>query len=280
MKLAPIPAGEFLMGGREPAEELVKAFAAYNRKPDFFKDEYPRHRVRITKLFHLGKYEVTVGQFRQFVKQTGYKTEPERDGEGGWGYNPALGKCEGRNPNFHWRNVGFPQTDDHPVVNVTWNDATAFCQWLTRKEGKTYRRPQAEWNTLAVRARHAIHNGDDRTPWPMMSTMPQAGRHFPTFRNLKFPRASGPSSPLRWATFRRTRLGCTTCMATFGSGVPTGTSKTTTPDRRWMIRPVRTLATGGCGGAEHGTVSRFGRACPSAIGTRRAAAASILASAS
>ncbi len=38
MKLAPIPAGEFLMGGREPAEELVKAFAAYNRKPDFFKE--------------------------------------------------------------------------------------------------------------------------------------------------------------------------------------------------------------------------------------------------
>ena len=90
MKLEQIPAGEFMMGGTEPAEELVKAFAAYHRKPEFFKDEYPRHRVRITKPFYFGKYEVTVGQFRRFVEDAGYKTEAERDGTGGWGYNPTI----------------------------------------------------------------------------------------------------------------------------------------------------------------------------------------------
>lgn len=38
------------------------------------------------------------------------------------------------------------QTDEHPVVNVTWNDSKAFCEWLSKKEGKTYRLPtEAEW---------------------------------------------------------------------------------------------------------------------------------------
>ena len=48
--------------------------------------EGPRHRVRITKPFRLGRHEVTVGQFRQFVDQTGYKTVAERDGRGGYGF--------------------------------------------------------------------------------------------------------------------------------------------------------------------------------------------------
>ena len=126
MRLIGIPAGEFLMGGQEPAAELVKAFPAYNRKPECFKDEYPRHRVRITKPFYIGKYEVTVGNFWQFVKDTRYKTEAEKDGQGGWGYNPESGRCEGRRPLYNWRNPGFPQTDDHPVLNVTSNDAVGL----------------------------------------------------------------------------------------------------------------------------------------------------------
>jgi len=146
MKLVLVPAGEFLMGGPEPAEELVKAFAAYRRPATYFADEYPRHRVRITRPFYLGKYEVTVGQFGRFAQQAGYKTEAETDGQGGWGYNPATGHCEGRKPEFTWRNPGFPQTDDHPVLNVTWNDAVAFCAWLARTEGRHYRLPtEAEW---------------------------------------------------------------------------------------------------------------------------------------
>jgi len=190
MKLVLIPAGEFMMGGQESAEDLVKAFAAYNRKAEFFKDEYPRHRVRITKSFYLGKYETTVGKFKQFVTDTGYKTEAEKDGEGGWGYNSQTGQCEGRKPEFNWLNPGFKQTDDHPVLNVTWNDAAAFCQWLSRKEGKTYRLPtEAEWE-YACRAETTkrYHNGDDPACLAMVgNTLEAKGRTaFPHVQELIF----------------------------------------------------------------------------------------------
>ena len=146
IRLVLIPAGEFQMGCQEPAQDLVAAFAPYKRKPEDFSDEYPRHRVRITKPFYLGKCEVTVGEFRRFTVDAGYKTEAEADGEGGWGYNPATGRCEGRRPEFTWRNPGFPQSDKHPVLDVSWNDAAEFCQWLSRQEGKIYRLPtEAEW---------------------------------------------------------------------------------------------------------------------------------------
>ena len=163
MKMVLVPAGEFFMGGQESAKDLVEAFPAYRRPADFFKDEYPRHRVRITKPFQLGKYEVTVGQFRRFADETGYKTEAEKDGLGGWGYDAAVGKCRGRDVKFNWRTPGFKQSDDQPVLDVTWNDAVAFCKWLSRKEGKTYRLPtEAEWE-YACRAGTTTryNNGND-----------------------------------------------------------------------------------------------------------------------
>jgi formylglycine-generating enzyme required for sulfatase activity len=66
-------------------------------------------------------------------------------------------------PEYTWRNPGFTQSDDHPVVNVGWNDAVAFCQWLSGKEGHTYRLPtEAQWE-YACRAgtTRRYYNGDD-----------------------------------------------------------------------------------------------------------------------
>lgn len=131
MKLVQIPAGEFLMGSPEGEKDRD--------------DDEQQHRVRITQAFYLGQHEVTVGQFRQFVNATGYKTEAEKDGEGGYGWNESTGEFEG-DPKYNWKNTGFEQKDDHPVVNVTWNDAVAFCKWLSGQEGETYRLPtEAEW---------------------------------------------------------------------------------------------------------------------------------------
>ncbi len=193
LALVLVPAGEFLMGGQETASELVQAFAAYRRKAEYFADEYPQHRVRITRPFYLGKYEVTVGQFTRFVQDSGYRTEAETDGQGGWGFNAELHKCEGRRPQFNWRTPGFPQTDQHPVLDVTWNDALAFCRWLSQTEGHTYRLPtEAEWEyacRAGTKTRYNFGNNPDdlfqqantleargRTEFPhVQDVMPAAG---------------------------------------------------------------------------------------------------------
>ena len=165
IRLVGIPAGEFQMGGERPAEDLINIFppALYNAGPEDFSDEYPRHRARITRPFYIGQHEVTVGQFLAFVKETDYQSDAEKDGQGGWGYNEQKRKIEGRQPRYTWKSPGFTQSDDHPVVNVSANDALAFCAWLSKKEGKTYRLPtEAEWE-YACRAGSTTlyHNGDD-----------------------------------------------------------------------------------------------------------------------
>lgn len=165
MKLRLIPAGEFLMGSGESAEILAKVFEKYGKPPpkaDFFEDERPQHRVRITRPFYLGAYEVTLGQFLMFYHDAKYRTEAERDAKGGWGFTGKYDPFEQR-PQFVAWNTGFAQTNNHPVVNVSWNDAVAFCQWLSRKESKTYRLPtEAEWE-YACRAgtRTRYYFGDD-----------------------------------------------------------------------------------------------------------------------
>jgi L-fuconolactonase len=121
-----------------------------------------QHEVTISKGFYLGKHEVTVGQFKQFVKDAKYETDGERDGKGAYGINEA-GKIEEMQAKFTWKSPGFEQTDDHPVVSVSWSDAKAFCKWLSEKERKTYRlATEAEWE-FACRAgtKTAYAHGDD-----------------------------------------------------------------------------------------------------------------------
>jgi formylglycine-generating enzyme len=149
MKLVLIPAGEFTMGNRESADDTATFFSTTygaEHRAESFKDQHPQHRVRITRPFYLGVYHVTRGQFRQFVADADYKTDAEKGakpGAYGWDQDEKKYTFDAK---YSWRNVGFEQTDEHPVLNVTWNDAVAFCQWLSRKEGKTYRLPtEAEW---------------------------------------------------------------------------------------------------------------------------------------
>lgn len=172
MKLVLAPSGEFMMGSDESPKALAKAYPQYGRERFLdLVDEAPVHKVRITRPFYLGQHEVTVGQFRKFVEASGYKPESEADGTGGYGNNPDYDPeksergdaFEGRNPKYSWRNPGFKQGDDHPVVNVTWNDAVAMSKWLSEKEGEKYRLPtEAEWE-YAARAgtRTRYHSGND-----------------------------------------------------------------------------------------------------------------------
>src|SRR4051812_31919317 len=73
MALLGVPNGEFCMGADEPPEPLLEVFptSLYGREAADFSDEPPRHLVRISRPFRMGCYEVTVGQFRRFVRETG-----------------------------------------------------------------------------------------------------------------------------------------------------------------------------------------------------------------
>ena len=95
-------------------------------------DERPAHRVTVSS-FQLSKFEVTVGQFRRFVQETGYVTSAER--EGGW--LVWTGAFWERKYNASWKNPYFGQTESDPVVMVSWLDAAEFCNWLSGKERLT-----------------------------------------------------------------------------------------------------------------------------------------------
>ena len=142
MKLVLIPAGQFMMGAEEDRSDTLNYFPYCD--PKWLDGELPRHRVRITKPFYMGKYEVTLGEFLMFYHGAKYKTDIERDGKPSWGYD-STGKLIESNRFRPWA-PGWKIEKNHPVVYVSWNDATAFCKWLSKKEGKTYRLPtEAEW---------------------------------------------------------------------------------------------------------------------------------------
>jgi formylglycine-generating enzyme required for sulfatase activity len=107
--------------------------------------EKPVHRVSITQPFAMGRYEVTVGEFRQFVNATGYRTDAEKKGSC---YSWSSG---GKYINgVNWRSPGFSQNDNHPVVCVSWNDAMAYAKWLSQQTGKQYSLPsEAQWEYAA-----------------------------------------------------------------------------------------------------------------------------------
>jgi len=145
MKLALIPPGSFAMGS--PHDE-----------PGRDSSEGPQHEVVLTKAFFMGIHDVTVGQFKAFVQEKGNFPEPKSGAfrlfpNGNWAYDP----------NANWRNPGYELTDDHPLVCVNWNEAKAFCQWLSAKEDRTYALPsEAQWE-YACRAgsRTKFYFGDD-----------------------------------------------------------------------------------------------------------------------
>ena len=111
-------------------------------------DERPQHRVTIQRSFAVGVHEVTRGEFARFVAATNH---------------PAGNSCYVRNDNYRaggrkwversgrtWREPGFHQTDWHPVVCVSWDDARAYVDWLSRRTGEHYRLlTESEWEYVA-----------------------------------------------------------------------------------------------------------------------------------
>jgi uncharacterized protein (TIGR02996 family) len=148
MKFACVQAGMFLMGSSVTEEG--------------HDDNETQHEVTLTQPFYLGVYPVTVAEFEEFVKATGYKTEAEAV-SGGWGFLADEWQMD---EGLTWRTPGFAQQGRHPVVRVSWNDAQALVKWLNEVKpdsGLVYSLPsEAQWE-YACRAgsQAAFHWGDD-----------------------------------------------------------------------------------------------------------------------
>ena len=117
-----IPAGTFLMGSDQEKDSETSD------------DEFPQHSVELSE-YTIGKYPVTVAAFRAFVQDSGYQPEGQ------------------------WED--YAEYANHPVVNVTWNDAVKYCEWLTEKlkdRGIQIRLPtEAQWEKAARRTEKRIY---------------------------------------------------------------------------------------------------------------------------
>jgi len=148
MKMVLLPPGEFRMGGHPESarREIARLKVADPETYERLKSRFPtlNRRVRITRPFYMGAHEITVGQIRQFVEISGYKTQAER----GLHYGHP-GRSSGhtwRTPMRYRSEYKDVQTDDHPVMHLCWYDCQEFCDWLNAKEGEEYYLPtSAEW---------------------------------------------------------------------------------------------------------------------------------------
>ena len=109
---------------------------------DSWAGQLPLTMTTIESSFWMAAREVTIGEFRAFIEATQYQTDAERQG---WGYNhgeEGFGKVEG----VSWRAPGWDVADDHPVVLVSLNDATAYIDWYDASRDGLFRLPtEAEW---------------------------------------------------------------------------------------------------------------------------------------
>ncbi|MFD0892404.1 SUMF1/EgtB/PvdO family nonheme iron enzyme [Luteolibacter ambystomatis] len=105
-------------------------------------DESQR-QVTISQPFWIGRSSVTVGQWKRFISETGYRTEAETGTSGGFGWN---GKELVQQKQFTWKSPGFGQSPDDPVCLITFPDASEFCSWLSKKGALRITLPtEAQW---------------------------------------------------------------------------------------------------------------------------------------
>ncbi|WP_246791515.1 SUMF1/EgtB/PvdO family nonheme iron enzyme [Bradyrhizobium commune] len=116
-----IAAGEFMMGS--PAAEIDNGLAAVN--------EAPQHKVAVRETVAIGRFEVTRDQFAAFVAATSYKA-----GSRCFTFEQNVPK---ERENRSYLMPGYAQDGNHPAVCVSWNDAQAYVDWLSKTTGRSYR---------------------------------------------------------------------------------------------------------------------------------------------
>jgi len=161
------PINEKTRNSYEPEMVFVKGGTFTMGSNDGSDDEKPTHQVTVSD-FYIGKFEVTVALFKNFIDETTYQTDADK-GDGS--YILTNGKWE-KKSGINWRcdvegNIGTASEQNHPVIHVSWNDATEFCKWLSRKTGKSYRLPtEAEWEfTAGNGSKHTKYSWGNGNPF-------------------------------------------------------------------------------------------------------------------
>jgi formylglycine-generating enzyme required for sulfatase activity len=133
----------------EPETVLVEG-GSFMMGSNDYDDEKPIHKVTLSS-FRMGKYEITVKQFRCFIESSGYQTDAEKYGDSYVYENNDWHSKKGVTWKCDVAGTVRPSSEEnHPVIHVSWNDATAYCEWLSKKTGKTTRLPtEAEWEYAA-----------------------------------------------------------------------------------------------------------------------------------
>lgn len=134
-----VPTGTYMMGA--PDNESGRADS-----------QTPQHEVTISKGYALSQSAITVAQFREFVRASGYKPDSVTQG-GASVYDEGTGVMRDVS-NASWQDdyAGHSAPDNLPVVNVSWNDASAYVQWLSQRTGKKFRLPSESEFEYALRA--------------------------------------------------------------------------------------------------------------------------------
>lgn len=144
-QLIVIPAGKFTLG-------------AVNGDKQAGNQELPAHAIELTNNFAVSRTEITVAQFRAFIKHSGYRTEADKRGNSDV-FDLVSGKLIPREKiSWQFNHIGEVSGDDYPVVHVSFDDALAYTTWLSAQTGRTYRlATEAEWEYVLRAGSQSIY---------------------------------------------------------------------------------------------------------------------------
>ena len=172
-ELIVIPSGRFVLGA---SGNDRKAPAA----------EKPAHPVAFQRSFAMTRTEITVDEFAEFIRSSGYKTQADHSGSSEI-FDLASGRLHSA-PGVNWRHdhMGKPARGDYPVVHVAYADAEAYAVWLGRRSGHRYRLPsEAEWEYVLRAGTETVYPWGEKPKQLAKGNLTGSGDLFPNGRNWR-----------------------------------------------------------------------------------------------